>query len=142
MLAERQMKLKEEMDRKKKEEDMRRHAEKRGDRGPSRQNSRARQRSGRESAGSAAPGTPQYYGLSYRSDSPPIPTMRGQATASQETGGRTEAAAAVEDTGTRPASPGVVDQLASMRQNLERRRESLQYEDEKLGAEWNGLAEL
>ena len=133
MLAERQMKLKEEMDRKKKEEDMRRLAEKRGggERGPSRQStSRQRQRSGRESAG-PVPATPQYYGLNYRSDSPPIPTMRGQ-----------EASAAAGDSGTRPPSPGVVDQLASMRHNLDRRRESLQYEDEKLGEEWNGLAEL
>ena len=130
MLAERQQKLKEEMDSKKKEEDMRRLAEKRGgDRGPSRGPSR-QSRGGRESAG-PAPATPQYYGLNYRSDSPPIPTMRGQ-----------EASAAAGDTGTRPPSPGVVDQLASMRHNLDKRRESLQYEDEKLGAEWNGLAEL
>ena len=130
------MKLKEEMDKKKKEDDMRRLAEKRG---PSRQStSRQRQRSGRESAG-PAPATPQYYGLNYRSDSPPIPTMRGQG--GQEAGDRAEAAA--EDTGgTRAASPGVVDQLASMRHNLDRRRESLQYEDEKLGEEWSGLAEL
>ena len=136
MLAERQQKLKEEMDRKKKEEDMRRLAEKRG---PSRQStSRQRQRSGRDSTG-PAPATPQYYGLSYRSDSPPIPTMRGQP---QETGGREETSAAAEVTGTRPASPGVVDQLASMRHNLDRRRESLQLEDEKLGEEWSGLAEL
>ena len=134
MLAERQMKLKEEMDRKKKEEDMRRLAEKRG---PSRQStSRQRQRSGRDSAG-PAPATSQYYGLNYRTDSPPIPTMRGQ-----EAGARAEASAAAEDSGTRPTSPGVVDQLASMRHNLDRRRESLQYEDEKLGAEWSGLAEL
>ena len=53
-----------------------------------------------------------------------------------------EASAAAEDSGTRPASPGVVDQLASMRHNLDRRRESLQLEDEKLGEEWSGLAEL
>ena len=138
MLAERQQKLKEERDREKKEEDMRRLAEKRG---PSRQStSRQRQRSGRESTGPApAPATPQYYGLSYRSDSPPIPAMRGPP---QETGGRAETSAAAEVTGTRPASPGVVDQLASMRHNLDRRRESLQLEDEKLGEEWSGLAEL
>ena len=65
--------------------------------------------------------------------------MRGQP---QETGGRAETSAAAEVTGTRPASPGVVDQLASMRHNLDRRRESLQLEDEKLGEEWSGLAEL
>ena len=69
-----------------------------------------------------------------RGSSPPIPTMRGRGEAevvAEESGG----------TG-RPVSPGGVDTLQSMRQNLERRRQSLQYEEEKLGGEWTGLAEL
>ena len=68
-----------------------------------------------------------------RSSSPPIPTMRGRGE---------EAGQAGEVGGTRPASPGVVDSLHSLRQNIERRRESLQYEEEKLGDTWSGLAEL
>ena len=70
-----------------------------------------------------------------RSSSPPIPTMRGKAEEADQAG---------EVGGTRPASPGgdVVDSLASMRQNLERRRQSLQYQEDRLDGEWSGLAEL
>ena len=68
-----------------------------------------------------------------RSSSPPIPTMRGRGEEADQAG---------EVGGTRPPSPGVVDTLHSLRQNIERRRESLQYEEERLGGEWSGLAEL
>ena len=47
-----------------------------------------------------------------------------------------------EQSGTRPASPSVVGQLQNLRQNLERRKESLQYEEDNLGETWQGLAEL
>ena len=67
-----------------------------------------------------------------RSSSPPIPTMRG----------RSEEVEVAEEVGTRPASPGVAETLHSMRENIERRRESLQYEEDRLGGEWTGLAEL
>ena len=78
------------MDRQKKEEDMRRHAEKRG------------------------VGGRGYAGTSYtsvRADSPPIPTMRGQ---------QREVETRVEDTGSRAASPGVLNQLNNMRQHIDR----------------------
>ena len=97
---------------------MRRHAEKR-----------------RGSGGDYGP-APAVYSGNVRSDSPPIPTMRGQA------GGQGEGVSRVEDTGTRPASPGVVGQLQNMRENIDRRRESLQQEEEQFGETWNGLAEL
>ena len=78
------------MDRQKKEEDTRRHAEKRG------------------------VGGRGYAGTSYtsvRADSPPIPTMRGQ---------QREVETRVEDTGSRAASPGVLNQLNNMRQHIDR----------------------
>ena len=120
------------MDRKKREEDLRKQAERRG---PSRHSSRGHRRERDQEAGDGA-SQPQQT-AAFRTDSPPIPTLRGQPPPPA-----TETETTVEDTGTRPASPGVVDQLQNMRQSLDRRRESLQYEDEKLGETWNGLAEL
>ena len=121
------------MDRKKREEDLRKQAERRG---PSRHSSRGHRRDQDAAAGDGAASQPQQT-AAFRTDSPPIPTLRGQPPPPA-----TETETRVEDTGTRPASPGVVDQLQNMRQSLDRRRESLQYEDEKLGETWNGLAEL
>merc|ERR1719422_1674152 len=128
-LAKRQVRLQQEMDRKKKEEDLRKQMERRG---PSRHSNRGHRRDrGQDGDGAQPQQSPNF-----RTDSPPIPTLRGQPPPPPETETR------VDETGTRPASPGVVDQLQNMRQSLERRRESLQYEDEKLGETWNGLAEL
>ena len=89
------MRLQQEMDRKKKEEDLRRQAERRG---PSRHGSRGQSRSGRDPEPAPAP-APASYG---RSDSPPIPTLRSQP------GAGDSSAQAVEDSG---GSSEVVDQL-------------------------------
>ena len=174
------MRLQQEMDRKKKEDDLRRQAERRG---PSRHGSRGPSRSGRDLEPAPAP-APASYG---RSDSPPIPTLRSQPGAGAGAGAGDSSAQAVADSG---GSSEVVDQLQAqlstefrkistilregpcwligvkelsthksklyenfakfgcqlylqnMRQNLQRRRESLQYEEEKLGDTWSGLAEL
>ena len=104
------------MDQRKREEELRR--------------SEKRRSVSRHSPREDPPGPPA--GGAVRSSSPPIPTMRG----------RSEEVEVAGEVGTRPASPGVVDSLQSMRENLERRRESLQYEEDRLGEEWRGLAEL
>jgi len=135
-LAKRQVKLQQEADKKKREEEIKKHAERRG---PSRQS--ARHQSG-SNGGHDGGHQPQYHGLNFRTDSPPIPTLRSQP---QEGGDKaSDNAEAVADTGngTRPASASVINQLQNLRQNLDRRKESLQYEEEKLGETWNGLAEL
>ena len=117
------------MDQKKREEDLRKQMERRGQ-------SRHSSRGHRRDRGPDGDGAQPQQSPNFRTDSPPIPTLRGQPPPPSETETR------VDETGTRPVSPGVVDQLQNMRQSLERRRESLQYEDEKLGETWNGLAEL
>ena len=89
------MRLQQEMDRKKKEDDLRRQAERRG---PSRHGSRGHSRSGRDPEPAPAPAS---YG---RSDSPPIPTLRSQPGA----GPGDSSAQAVADSG---GSSEVVDQL-------------------------------
>ena len=108
------------MDERKKEEEQRRQEKRRS--------------VSRHSPREEAPGPPPAPLLA-RSSSPPIPTMRGR-------GGEEASDQAGEVGGTRPASPGVASTLASMRQQIERRRQSLQYEEERLGGEWSGLAEL
>ena len=89
------MRLQQEMDRKKKEDDLRRQAERRG---PSRHGSRGPSRSGRDPEPA-----PASYG---RSDSPPIPTLRSQPGAGAGAGD--SSAQAVADSG---GSSEVVDQL-------------------------------
>ena len=91
------MRLQQEMDRKKKEDDLRRQAERRG---PSRHGSRGHSRSGRDPEPAPAPAS---YG---RSDSPPIPTLRSQPGAGAGAGD--SSAQAVADSG---GSSEVVDQL-------------------------------
>ena len=95
------MRLQQEMDRKKKEDDLRRQAERRG---PSRHGSRGPSRSGRDPEPAPAPApAPASYG---RSDSPPIPTLRSQPGAGAGAGD--SSAQAVADSG---GSSEVVDQL-------------------------------
>ena len=91
------MRLQQEMDRKKKEDDLRRQAERRG---PSRHGSRGHSRSGCDPEPAPAPTS---YG---RSDSPPIPTLRSQPGAGAGAGD--SSAQAVADSG---GSSEVVDQL-------------------------------
>ena len=93
------MRLQQEMDRKKKEDDLRRQAERRG---PSRHGSRGPSRSGRDPEPAPAPAS---YG---RSDSPPIPTLRSQPGAGAGAGAGDSSAQAVADSG---GSSEVVDQL-------------------------------
>ena len=116
-IARRQEEIKKEMDERKKQDEQRRNEKRRS----------VSRHSHRESQ-SPPP-------LLQRSSSPPIPTMRGRGEEADQAG---------EVGGTRPPSPGVVESLHSLRQNIQRRRESLQYqeEEERLGGEWTGLAEL
>ena len=116
-IARRQEEIKREMDERKKQDEQRRNEKRRS----------VSRHSNREEP--PVPTPP----LLQRSSSPPIPTMRGRGEEADQAG---------EVGGTRPPSPGVVDTLQSMRQNIERRRESLQYEEDRLGGEWSGLAEL
>ena len=111
------------------EEDIKREMDERKKQEEQRRNEKRRSVSRHSNREEAAPPPP----LLQRSSSPPIPTMRGRGEEADQAG---------EVGGTRPPSPGVVETLQSMRQNMERRRESLQYEEERLGEEWSGLAEL
>ena len=133
----RQVELQKEMDMKKREADEKRQAEKRASHSH-------RPRSRKPSAEPVEP--PQ--GLNFRSDSPPIPTMRSNPKGGPENHGKENVKEDVEPRAdlskqiSRSGSPQVVDQLQTMRQGLERRQESLKGEDDFGAGGWDGLAEL
>ena len=110
----RQVDLQKEMAAQKREAAERRLAEKR-------KGSETRSKSRHQSAESV--GAPAQ---SFRSDSPPIPTIRNRSPEKAPQAGRTGDG---ED---------MAEQLANMRQGLERRQEKMKQED----GVWDGLAEL
>ena len=110
----RQAELQAEMATQKREAAEKRLAEKRG-------GSEPRSRSPKDDS-------PPPSGINFRSNSPPIPTIRNRspekrAVEKEEVGGKGEE---------------VVEQLSHMRQGLERRREELEQEN----GVWDGLAEI
>ena len=106
----RQAELQKEMAKQKKEAAERRLAEKRG---------------GAAVHSASRPPSTEPAGIHFRSDSPPIPAIRNRSPEKK-----------VAESG---AESEVVEQLSSMRQGLERRREELEQGGE--GA-WDGLAEI
>ena len=110
----RQAELQKEMAAQKREAAERRLAEKRGGGSGARGRSPPREES------------PPPPGINFRSNSPPIPTIRNRSpekrVESEEVGGGEE----------------VVEQLSNMRHGLERRREQLEQEN----GVWDGLAEI
>lgn len=128
-LMKRQIELQKEMDQKKKEADEKRQSERKGSHRP---------RSRKPSAEPAE----QPQGLNFRSDSPPIPTMRsnqGPGNAKNVEDQETS----ISKQNSRTGSPRVVvEQLQTMRQGLEKRQESLKGEDDFEAGGWDGLAEL
>lgn len=112
-LMKRQAELQKEMAAQKREAAERRLAEKRG-------GSEPRSRTPKDES-------PPPSGINFRSDSPPIPTIRNRSpekrAEKEEVGGKEEE---------------VVEQLSHMRQGLERRREELEQEN----GVWDGLAEI
>ena len=123
----RQAELQKEMDRKKKEDDEKRFSAKR---------KHHRSRSRRPSAEPVE----QPQGLNFRSDSPPIPTMRSNQT--EESQNKVEANAATAIGELESDNSQVVEQLQSLRKGLEKRQESLRGEDDPGAGGWDGLAEL
>ena len=89
-------------------------------------------------------------GLNFRTDSPPIPALRGQQQQQRAQREETTVDEGVPRPGTRNLtrpgtttitrdSPDVLDQLTTMREGLERKREEI---DEQQEGAWQGLAEL
>ena len=116
-LMKRQAELQKEMAAQKREAAERRLAEKRG-------GSEPRSRSPKRDEDSPPPS-----GINFRSNSPPIPTIRNRspekrALEKEEVGGK--------------GGEEVVEQLSHMRQGLERKREELEQEN----GVWDGLAEI
>ena len=112
-LMKRQAELQKEMAAQKREAAERRLAEKRGGTEP-------RPRSSRDES-------PPPSGMNFRSNSPPIPTIRNRSPEKR-----------VEKEEAGKEKEEVVEQLSSMRQGLERRREELAQEN----GVWDGLAEI
>ena len=106
----RQAELQKEMAKQKKEAAERRLAEKRGV---------------KASTGGSRPPSTEPAGINFRSDSPPIPAIRNRSPEKK-----------VAESG---ADSEVAEQLSSMRQGLERRREEL---EQGGGGAWDGLAEI
>jgi len=127
-LMRRQVEMQKEMDKQKKEAAEKKHSEKR---------STNRPRSRKPSA--EPPEQPQ--GTNFRSDSPPIPTMRSNQKEGSEPSTDKQATGS-SDQNAGSESPQVVEQLQTMRQGLERRQESLKGEDDFGAGGWDGLAEL
>merc|ERR1711874_475759 len=133
-LLRRQTELQKEMQQKKKEAAERKFQERRNARETAKQIS----------------SVPQVEGLNFRTDSPPIPALRGQQ---QQRAQREETN--IDEGGPRPGtrnmtrpgttttitrdSPDVLDQLTTMREGLERKKGEI--EEQQEGA-WQGLAEL
>jgi len=123
-LMQRQLEMQKEMEKKKREANEKRHSEKRSARRP------------RSRKPSAEP-SEQPQGINFRSDSPPIPTMR-----SNQVGGEDNQPTDRVDEQQDLGGTQLLEQLQTSPEGPESRKGSLKGEDDFGAGGWDGLAEL